>query len=135
MQQQSYFSDLQLADRYQVNRTTIWRWVARNYLPRPVQLSPGTTRWRRDEIESHEAQHRAVEARARSRAANVIADARGHCAASPAPNQEIGRPLSATHGSHQGRAVREAADRATGASDRDDAPACGISRPGDLRGR
>lgn len=61
MQQQSYFSDLQLADRYQVNRTTIWRWVARNYLPRPVQLSPGTTRWRRNEIESHEAQHRTVE--------------------------------------------------------------------------
>ncbi|MBM0105197.1 AlpA family phage regulatory protein [Steroidobacter sp. S1-65] len=52
---QQYLSDAQLAERYHVSRSTIWRWTNRDLLPKPVQLSPGTTRWRKDEIERHEA--------------------------------------------------------------------------------
>lgn len=54
--QQVYYSDAQLAERYQVSRSTIWRWTARGHLPPPVQLSPGTTRWLKNEIEHRDAQ-------------------------------------------------------------------------------
>lgn len=50
-----YLSDTQLAARYSVSRSTIWRWTQRGLFPKPVQLSPGTTRWRKDAIERHEA--------------------------------------------------------------------------------
>jgi len=53
---QRYVSDAQLAERYGVSRSTIWRWVARDLLPPPEQLSPGTTRWRLDEIERRDAE-------------------------------------------------------------------------------
>lgn len=42
---QQYYSDQQLAARYNVSRQTIWRWVRLNCFPTPVQLSPGCTRW------------------------------------------------------------------------------------------
>lgn len=58
--QQSYLSDTQLAERYSVSRSTIWRWTNRNNFPKPVQLSPGTTRWRKDDIERHEASKRSA---------------------------------------------------------------------------
>jgi len=51
---QQYQSDAQLAERYSVSRPTIWRWVARGLFPRPVKLSPGTTRWSMADIERHE---------------------------------------------------------------------------------
>lgn len=51
-----FLSDAQLAERYSVNRTTIWRWVNRGYLPKPVKLSPGCTRWRKDDIERRDAE-------------------------------------------------------------------------------
>ena len=50
-----YISDVQLADRYAVHRTTIWRWVRNGLLPQPIQISPGTTRWKLEEIEKLEA--------------------------------------------------------------------------------
>lgn len=50
-----YLSDAQLAVRYSVSRSTIWRWTNRDLFPKPVQLSPGTTRWRKDDIERYEA--------------------------------------------------------------------------------
>jgi predicted DNA-binding transcriptional regulator AlpA len=49
-----YVSDSQLAERYDVSRSTIWRWVKRGVLPQPVQISPGCTRWLSDEIESRD---------------------------------------------------------------------------------
>jgi len=52
---QIYLSDVQLAERYGVTRPTIWRWSAQGVLPSPVQLSPGCTRWVRDEIEAADA--------------------------------------------------------------------------------
>jgi prophage regulatory protein len=53
---QQFLSDAQLAERYSVSRSTIWRWTARKLLPQPVHLSPGCTRWRRDDIERRDAE-------------------------------------------------------------------------------
>lgn len=46
-----YISATQLAQRYGVDRSTIWRWAKRGALPRPIRLSDQCTRWRLDEIE------------------------------------------------------------------------------------
>ena len=51
-----FLSDRDLANRYSVGRTTIWRWLADGRLPAPVHLTPGTTRWRLSDIEAFEAQ-------------------------------------------------------------------------------
>ncbi len=57
---QRYISDQQLAERYAVSRATIWRWVGRGILPKPEHLSPGTTRWKLDEIERRDAERGAA---------------------------------------------------------------------------
>jgi len=41
---QYYFTDNQLAIRYQVTRNTIWRWVRNDKFPRPQKLN-GCARW------------------------------------------------------------------------------------------
>jgi predicted DNA-binding transcriptional regulator AlpA len=51
-----YVSVAQLARRYNVVRSTIWRWVSRGELPPPVKFSDQVTRWRLDEIERHDAE-------------------------------------------------------------------------------
>ena len=44
---ENFLSDLQVARRYGVHRSTPWRWVkATPHFPKPVVLSPGCTRWR-----------------------------------------------------------------------------------------
>ena len=46
-----YLSDLQVARRYGVHRSTPWRWVKVNpHFPKPIVLSPGCTRWRLGDI-------------------------------------------------------------------------------------
>ena len=59
---QTYISDQQLAERYGVSRSTVWRWAHKDkrILPAPVQLSPGCTRWRLDEIEARDAERQAA---------------------------------------------------------------------------
>jgi prophage regulatory protein len=50
-----YISDRQLATRFNVQRSTIWRWCKTDpTFPKPVSLSPGCTRWRAAEIEQWE---------------------------------------------------------------------------------
>lgn len=51
-----YLSDKRLAERYDVSRATIWRWVKTGSLPKPVKLSPGCTRWRASELQAWEPQ-------------------------------------------------------------------------------
>ncbi len=47
-----YVSDKQLAKRFDVNRITIWRWRKSDLnFPSPIKLSPGTTRWKLEDIE------------------------------------------------------------------------------------
>jgi predicted DNA-binding transcriptional regulator AlpA len=61
-----WLADKQLAARYSVSRTTIWRWVEDGILPPPVQISPGTTRWNGEAIDQLDAEReqRAKEAAA-----------------------------------------------------------------------
>ncbi len=40
-----FVSDAQLAERYGVNRSTIWRWSKAGKLPEPKQISAAITRW------------------------------------------------------------------------------------------
>jgi prophage regulatory protein len=49
-----FLSDKQTADRYGVQRTTIWRWVKEEGFPGPVNLSRGCTRWPLGAIEKWE---------------------------------------------------------------------------------
>lgn len=59
MTNENYLSDKRVANRYDVSRATIWRWVqsGRFQFPQPVKLSPGCTRWRASDIQKWEAQH------------------------------------------------------------------------------
>ena len=51
MKQDTHFlSDKQVARRYNVKRTSIWRWVQKNGFPKPLKLSPGCTRWELESI-------------------------------------------------------------------------------------
>jgi prophage regulatory protein len=49
-----YLRDEDLAKRFGVARSTIWRWVQLGILPQPYKLGPGTTRWRDDDIRAFE---------------------------------------------------------------------------------
>lgn len=51
-----YLRDTDLAARYSVSRSTIWRWVRRGLLPEPVQISNCCTRWKLDAIEARDAE-------------------------------------------------------------------------------
>jgi prophage regulatory protein len=50
-----YLSAAQLARRYGVHIVTVWRWAQIGRIPRPVRLTPRTTRWRKDQIEAADA--------------------------------------------------------------------------------
>ena len=48
---ETYLTDLDLAARYGVHRSTPWRWVKTDpTFPKPVVLSPGCTRWKGSEL-------------------------------------------------------------------------------------
>lgn len=51
----TYLSDKQLAERFGISRTTVWRWSkSSSSFPKPVNLGPGVTRWRVSAIEKYE---------------------------------------------------------------------------------
>ena len=46
-----WLSDVQLAQRWGVNRATVWRWLQTKHdFPKPVALSERVRRWRSSEI-------------------------------------------------------------------------------------
>jgi len=49
-----YLSDKKVGCRYGVGRGTIWRWVKRQQFPKPVNLSPGCSRWLLQDLERWE---------------------------------------------------------------------------------
>lgn len=54
--QETFFADTQLAARYGVHRSTIWRWVKSDPdFPDPIVFSLGCTRWKLSELEAWEA--------------------------------------------------------------------------------
>lgn len=42
----NYLSVKSVAERYDVSRPTIWRWVSVGRFPAPIKLGENTTRWR-----------------------------------------------------------------------------------------
>lgn len=53
IQNQTFLSDRQVAQRYAVNRVTVWRWVSRGQFPQPVRLL-NSTRWKLADLETWE---------------------------------------------------------------------------------
>lgn len=52
---ETYLSNAQLAARYGLHRTTLWRWAKTDpTFPKPVALSAGCTRWKLSAIEKWE---------------------------------------------------------------------------------
>lgn len=54
----AYFSVKEVAERFSVKPATIWNWLKNipNF-PKPVCISPGTTRWRAADIIQFEQEH------------------------------------------------------------------------------
>ena len=51
-----YLSVGEVAQRFSVGKSTIWRWVNENpFFPAPYSISEGTTRWKASGIEAFEA--------------------------------------------------------------------------------
>ena len=49
-----YLSDKKVASRYEVGRSTVWRWLKTNPgFPSPIKLA-GSTRWRLSDLEQWE---------------------------------------------------------------------------------
>ena len=56
----SYSSDRRVAQRYGVDRATIWRWAndpryAYLKFPKPQKIGPNTTRWDDERLDQHDA--------------------------------------------------------------------------------
>ncbi len=50
-----FLSDKAVGERYDVTRTTIWRWRKLDpTFPQPITLSPGCVRWRLSDLEAWE---------------------------------------------------------------------------------
>lgn len=50
-----YLSDRQVAARYGVSRGTPWRWAKSiPAFPQPIELTPGCTRWKLEELQHWE---------------------------------------------------------------------------------
>lgn len=63
MTTRTYLTVDQVAARYQVSRSTAWRWTANGTIPKPVQLSPACSRWiaeELDELDAKRAEERAA---------------------------------------------------------------------------
>lgn len=51
-----FLSDIDVAKRYSVARPTVWRWAKETHgFPKPIHISPGTTRWRLSDLVDYEA--------------------------------------------------------------------------------
>jgi prophage regulatory protein len=50
-----YHNIRDIAERFGVVPSTIWRWVKDGFFPRPYKFGPGTTRWRDEDIRAFEA--------------------------------------------------------------------------------
>jgi prophage regulatory protein len=60
MQSDTYLSDKQVAERYKVGRSTIWRWIQEQKFPKPIKFSQGCSRFKLSLIEKWEAEKEAV---------------------------------------------------------------------------
>ncbi len=51
-----YLNVKEVADRYGVDTSTIWRWRKRGQFPEPKRFGPQTLRWNVAELQAHEAE-------------------------------------------------------------------------------
>lgn len=49
-----YLSDLSVAHRYNIGRSTVWLWLQQGKLPKPIKLNKTRTRWRLSDLEQWE---------------------------------------------------------------------------------
>lgn len=49
-----YLTDKQIAERFAVSLSTVWRWTRNGDFPQPIKLGPNITRWKLDEVEAWE---------------------------------------------------------------------------------
>lgn len=49
-----FLRDIEVAKRYKLSRSTIWRWVNEGRFPSPMKLGPSSTRWRLSDLEEWE---------------------------------------------------------------------------------
>jgi len=54
MRRKKYWADKEVAERYGVGPSTIWRWVANGIFPEPTKISPGCTRWNGEKLDEHD---------------------------------------------------------------------------------
>lgn len=40
-----FLKDIEVAIRYNISRSTIWRWVKNGQFPQPIKIGEGSTRW------------------------------------------------------------------------------------------
>ena len=48
-----FLSNIQVQERYNISRSTIWRWTERGFMPKPYEIG-SLKRWRLDELEKWE---------------------------------------------------------------------------------
>jgi prophage regulatory protein len=46
-----FLRDIEVAIRYDISRSTIWRWLKEGKFPRPVKLGAASTRWLISDLE------------------------------------------------------------------------------------
>lgn len=51
-----YLKTSQVADRYDISRTTVWRWIKAGRLPEPVEIGPGVKRFSLAALEKADAE-------------------------------------------------------------------------------
>lgn len=49
-----YYTDKDLAEKFQVSRHSIWRWVREEDFPKPIKLGPQAVRWRAEDVQAWE---------------------------------------------------------------------------------
>ena len=50
-----YLTDIQVAERLTISKSTVWRWKDEGKLPKAVRIGPNVTRWRLSDILEFEA--------------------------------------------------------------------------------
>lgn len=49
-----FLRDIEVAIRYGISRSTIWRWLKQGRFPQPIKLGAASTRWRLSDLEDWE---------------------------------------------------------------------------------
>lgn len=49
-----FLRDTEVATRYNISRSTIWRWVKADQFPKPIKFGASSTRWLITDLEAWE---------------------------------------------------------------------------------